>query len=83
MDDYIEFKLTDTDYSSDKTHEGFIWTNSLNEEACRYFATQAEAQQDAMNWEAGRKARYEGSEEEAVDARNRHLNQRSEDARGE
>ena len=45
-------------------------------------ATLHEAKQDAIDWEAGRKERYEGSEEEAIDARNRYLNQKTDDARG-
>jgi len=83
MQDNIEFTLNGIGYSVGKASfvEGFCWSNSRDEEGA-LFPTLLEAQQDAINWKAGRRERYEGSDEEAEDARHRHLNQRTADAKG-
>lgn len=82
MKTYIEYQTNGTENWADEYSGGFCWSNGRDEESSRPHATLAEAQQDAIDWEAGRRDRYEGSEEEASDARNRHLNQRCDDARG-
>jgi len=82
MQDNIEFTLNGTIYRIDATHGGFVWDNSRDEESAAYHVTPLESQQDAIAWEAGRRKRYEGSDEEAGDARSRYLNQRTADARG-
>jgi hypothetical protein len=78
----MQFKVNGTEYIADETRGGFVWSNDRYEESAAFHATPLESQQDALDWESGRAARYEGTEEEATDARNRHLNQRSDDARG-
>ena len=82
MQTYVEFELNGLGYSAAETLGGFVWGNDRGEESSRFHATLLEAQQGAIDWERGRRERYEGSEEEVADARDRYLNQRCDDARG-
>ena len=83
MRDYIEFEINGRQYWAKRNSSNamFSWCNQFDEQG-RDCATPLAAQQDAIAWESGRRERYEGSAEEAEDARNRYLNRRCDEARG-
>lgn len=82
MQDSIEFNLNGTEYSAGLiphgTYEGmYCWSTSKEEGEPKL--TLEAAQQDAIDWESGRKDRYEGSEEQDRDAYWEAVNRRMDD----
>lgn len=81
----MQYEINGMDYWIEEFDVGFGWNNSKDEQQDderKFFTTELEALQDAMNWEAGRKERYHGSLEQATDYYNAYINQKIADRKG-
>jgi hypothetical protein len=80
--EYIEFEIAGVPYWAADAGDHFFWDNDAGEYDNKKYATMAEAQQGAIDWEAGRDERYEGSERQELDLRGAYIN-RLEEAKEE